>query len=113
MAKAQPFSTMNILLVLLITLSYTNAEGYTHDGGLWGAIKETSESIVRPVRKSVMESYEGLSDKGRFCVGMGVGFGCSRMVVGSTFACFIFVLVCRYGYCERISYLHTTLSFFS
>lgn len=63
------------LLLLIHTPVY--AEGYGHDGGLWGSIKE-------PIRDTVKEKYDGLSDKGRFCVGMGVGFGCTKMVIRTT-----------------------------
>jgi hypothetical protein len=44
--------------------------------GLWGSIKE-------PIRDSVKEKYDGLDDKGKFCVGMGVGFCGTKMIIRS------------------------------
>ncbi|KAL3805381.1 hypothetical protein HJC23_009088 [Cyclotella cryptica] len=78
-ARTRPLSMIRLLAFLLILVpSPIYGDGYSHDGGMWGAIKE-------PIQELVKEKYDGLSDKGRFCVGMGVGFGCTKFAVGSKF----------------------------
>eukprot|EP00804_Cyclotella_cryptica_P015150 CCRYP_000706-RA/>CCRYP_000706-RA protein AED:0.04 eAED:0.04 QI:355/1/1/1/1/1/2/406/171 len=77
-ARTRPLSMIRLLAFLLILVpSPIYGDGYSHDGGMWGAIKE-------PIQELVKEKYDGLSDKGRFCVGMGVGFGCTKFAVGTT-----------------------------
>jgi hypothetical protein len=72
------FQTITRVLAALLLLIQTpvHAEGFAHDGGLWGSIKE-------PIRDSVKEKYDGLDDKGKFCVGMGVGFCGTKMIIRS------------------------------
>lgn len=60
-----PILRLLIALLLILVQSPVYADGYAHDGGLWGNIKD-------PIRDTIKEKYEGLSEKGRFCVGMGV-----------------------------------------
>ena len=86
MAKIPSLSAIRLIVALILFVqSPVYADGYAHDGGLWGSIKD-------PIRDSVKEKYEGLSDKGRFCVGMGVGFGCTKMVIRSKLNLFLLCL---------------------
>lgn len=64
-ALSVPILRLLVALLLILIQSPVYADGYAHDGGLWGNIKD-------PIRDKVKENYEGLSDKGKFCVGMGV-----------------------------------------
>jgi hypothetical protein len=74
------FQTIARLLVSLLLLIQTpvHADGFTHDGGLWGSIKE-------PIRHSVKEKYDGLDDKGKFCVGVSVGFCGTKLAIRSEY----------------------------
>jgi hypothetical protein len=80
-----PIRHLLIFVLLLCTSSKPihAQNSYNHDGGLYGTAKDISSSIIEPIRNGVKKSYDGMSDKGRFCVGMGFGFGCSRIAIGS------------------------------
>eukprot|EP01082_Thalassiosira_pseudonana_P007001 g15008.t1 g15008 contig21:344123-344901(-) len=81
-----PIRHLLIFVLLLCTSSKPihAQNSYNHDGGLYGTAKDISNSIIEPIRNGVKKSYDGMSDKGRFCVGMGFGFGCSRVAIGTT-----------------------------
>jgi len=56
----------------------------SHDGGLWGKVKDSVEPIARPIQDKICTKYDGLSDKGRFVAGACVGFGASRFAIRTT-----------------------------
>ncbi len=77
-----------ILWIALVVVKPTVVEAQSarrcpHDGGLWGSTKEAVEPMVRPVLDSISSSYDKLDDNGRFIAGACVGFGASKLAVGS------------------------------
>lgn len=97
------FQTITRVLVALLLLIQTpaHAEGFKHDGGLWGSIKE-------PIRDSVKEKYDGLDDKGKFCVGMGVGFCGTKMIIRSEYAFLALQFVLMAGFTLLVHWTFTS-----
>mmetsp|Transcript_13315 Transcript_13315/g.23387 ORF Transcript_13315/g.23387 Transcript_13315/m.23387 type:complete len:155 (+) Transcript_13315:72-536(+) len=73
-----------LIFLLLNLLPPIKAQKCSHGGGLWGGVKDSIEPIVQPVQDSISSKYNNLSDKGRFLAGACVGFGASRLAVGTT-----------------------------
>ncbi|KAL7553922.1 hypothetical protein ACHAWF_017279 [Thalassiosira exigua] len=77
-------AVVSVLMLLATLFSHVEAQNCSHDGGLWGSLKDSIEPATHSVRESICSRYNGLSDKGRFLAGACVGFGASRFAIGTT-----------------------------
>ncbi|KAL7463407.1 hypothetical protein ACHAXS_003782 [Conticribra weissflogii] len=75
-----PFLLLAILLLLSHPPKIHALDPKDELQGLWGSLKWAT----RPLCTSLKKQYGELSDQGKFGVGAALGFGCSRMAVGTT-----------------------------
>lgn len=89
---APALASLPHLLLLLLLLHNVFAclptaaaqRDFSHDGGLWGSLKDSVEPACRSAGDAVRSKYEGLDDRGRFIAGACAGFGASRFAVRGT-----------------------------
>lgn len=83
-----PFQRLRLsFLIVVLSSSFTVIKAQSA-GGLWGSVKEK----IEPINDTIKTRYNRLSDRNRFLTGACVGFGASRIVIGSEYTC-IFIHV--------------------
>ena len=71
-----------LILSIVVLSSFTIIKAQSA-GGLWGSVKEK----IEPINDTIRTRYNRLSDRNRFITGACVGFGASRIVIGSEYTC--------------------------
>lgn len=92
--RRRPRPSFLIILIVVLSSSFTIIKAQSA-GGLWGSVKEK----IEPINDTIRTRYNRLSDRNRFITGACVGFGASRIVIGSEYTC-IFIP------CPHVMYLY-------